>query len=227
MPASIRPDRFEAIVFDFDGTLAELRLDFAAMKKGLADLARDYIDPDSLPVLPVLEYVELLCEVIEGLNGGSVQIFRERAFGFIFEMELEAARRGILFSYTRPILEELQKRNVKVAIITRNCERAVRMVFPDMDRYCTRFLARDHVPRVKPHPDHLLRAIRDLGTDPGMALMVGDHPIDMETGLKAGVLTAGVCSGNATRADLVQSGAHWTADTCLDLMDILKDQNLI
>jgi phosphoglycolate phosphatase len=68
---------------------------------------------------------------------------------------------------------------------------------------------------------HLLLALERLTTPAGTALMVGDHPLDIQTGKRAGTLTAGVTSGNSSEADLSKSGADWTARNCEELVDLL------
>jgi len=222
------PVIIESIVFDFDGTLAELHLDFAEMKRRLAVLAENYLDEEvPSPALPALEGLEILVERVRQRSDAAAEEFQGRANTLIVDMELESARRGCLFPFTRPIFNELRHKKIKAAIITRNCEKAVRLVFPDMDQYCSSFLARDHVPRVKPDPDHLLRALAIASASPAGALMVGDHPLDVQTGKRAGVLTAGVWSGSATQADLILSGPHWTARNCEELIRTLEAQNLI
>lgn len=220
--------KLTAIVFDFDGTLAELHLDFALMKARLAATARDYLpELAAPPVMPALEWLELLVAEVHAANPERAAELRMRAEALIASLELQAARRGRLFAFSRPLLRELNAAGVRTAIITRNCEAAVRMVFPDLDDYCTEFLARDHVRRVKPHPQHLLRALEKLAVDPGTALMVGDHPLDIETGHRAGILAAGVWSGHASRTDLLRSGARWTARNCHELIEELKAQGRI
>ena len=55
--------KIECFVFDFDGTLAELRLDFAEMKLRLNSLAESYMAPTPPPpFLPVLEWLTWLEE---------------------------------------------------------------------------------------------------------------------------------------------------------------------
>lgn len=216
------------VVFDFDGTLAELHLDFAQMKRQIGLLYADICNgaPNG-PSQPALEWIESLTADLTTRDPVSASAFRRRAHELIVDMEIEAAHRGRLFAFTRPILEQLRAAEVRTAIITRNCETAVRIVFPDVDECCDGFLSRDHVARVKPDPDHLLQALRHICVTPGAALMVGDHPIDIRTGLLAGVLTAGVFSGNASRADLEQSGAGWVARSCLELMRQLQSARLL
>jgi phosphoglycolate phosphatase len=220
--------KLRAVVFDFDGTLAELHLDFADMKHRLKILAQEYFsDFLETPQAPALEWLDSLAARLQLRDKAAAKVLMERAGFLIKELELEAARRGGLFPFTRPVLRELQRTGVKVAIITRNCEEAVRIVFPDLDRYCAGMLARNHVSRVKPDPDHLLRALEEIGALPETALMVGDHPLDMHTGKRAGTLTAGVWSGNASEDDLIRAGADLTACNCQELLVTLKARNLL
>jgi phosphoglycolate phosphatase len=57
--------------------------------------------------------------------------------------------------------------------------------------------------------------------------MVGDHPLDIQTGQRAGILTAGVWSGTATEEELARSGANLTARNCEELITALKERSLI
>lgn len=211
------------IVFDFDGTLAELKLDFSHMKVQLHQLAtRDFALNVDVPNMPALEWIDVLCIQLRSRNGDHHELFRAMALKLIVEMEMEAARNGQLFPFTRTLLRELAHCGIKVAIITRNCGEAVRCVFPDMSAYCSTLLTRDDVPRVKPHPDHLLQALHRLDSTPESCLMVGDHPLDLETGRRAGTLTAGVSTGRVTEEDLLRSGAHMTARNCWELLQALR-----
>jgi len=223
-----RPQKLKSIVFDFDGTLAELHLDFPAMKRQIRALAQEYFD-HSLPVptAPALEWLESLVSSLQASDAPAASELENRAAALIKDIELEAAYRGSLFPFTRSILQALGQEGIKIAIITRNCEEAVRIVFPDLDQYCGGFLARDHVRRVKPDPDHLLCALEKIAASPETALMVGDHPLDIQTGQRAGILTAGVWSGTATEEELARSGANLTARNCEELITALKERSLI
>jgi phosphoglycolate phosphatase len=220
--------KFKSIIFDFDGTLAELRLDFPEMKRQLGLLAQEYFSQRlQPPSLPALEWLEALHARLQHCNQAAAQEFETRANSLIQAIEIAAAHYGSLFPFTRSLLLRLQEEGIKVAIITRNCEAAVRMVFPDLEHYCAGFLARDHVRRVKPDPDHLMRALALIAASPESALMVGDHPLDMQTGRSAGILTAGVSSGNASEEDLAHAGASLTARNCEELIATLRAQNLL
>ncbi len=215
---------FHAVVFDFDGALAELTLDFDDMKRRIGALAGEYLGAARTPSgLPALEWVEELRAEIALLDvDGAPDRFRTRAHALIEEMETAAASERLLFPYTRPTLSELAARGVKTAIISRNCRRAIDRVFPDALRYVGVVAAREDAIRVKPDPEHLLQALRALGVAPSRALMVGDHPMDIKTGKAAKTASAGVASGRTSREELARSGADFTAGDAAELLETLK-----
>lgn len=212
-----------AVVFDFDGTLAAPTLDFGVMRRAVAAAMRVHLashqEPPQRTDLPVMEWIAHVAALLEqhGRRADAAALHAD-AHAAIRRVEVEAAVRGSLFPFTRPMLAALDSLSVPVAIVTRNCPEAVRAVFPDVDALCPCLLTRDDVPSVKPDPDHLLRALDMLGRAPGEALMVGDHPMDILTGHRAGTLTAGVASGESPAHALRDAGAHVVADDCAALM---------
>lgn len=208
----------EAVVFDFDGTLAELILDFAEMKRLAARTAAPFLPATPTPGdMPVLEWLVTLATEAETLAAGSGATLTTNVMAAIEAMEVESAARGILFPFTRPLLDDLRRRGIACGVITRNCSKAVRTVFPDVDDHLEVVLTRDDVPRPKPHPDHLLEAIRRMGVDSRATLMVGDHPMDMETARAAGTRAGGVASGRISLDALSASGADIVAPDCAAL----------
>ena len=223
------PSPLRALVFDFDGTLARLTIDFELMKRKIAALASGFlpecVTPDGHPVL---ELVELFGERVREAEGDETALeFRSRARLVITATELDAARTACLFPGTRAMLAELHALGLATGIITRNCTAAVKRVYPAVERECGVFIAREDAPKVKPDPAHLLAALDRLGVEPGRSLMVGDHPMDIETGKRAGTLTAGVASGNTTREALREAGADLVAGDCAELLPLLRGRGLL
>ena len=224
--------QFSAIVFDFDGTLAELTIDFSLMKRKLCAMAENYLAPlPILPRLPALEMVEQFSAHVEEHEGRDTALeFATRCRFLIVEMELAAARAGNLFSFVRPLFSALTEAGVSTAIITRNCTAAVNIVFPDRATYCSTFLARDDVPGlsgVKPAPGHTLAAMRQINADPERTLMIGDHMLDIQTGKNAGLATAGVTTGRVDEKELQEAGADYTAPDAAQLMNQLQTKGLL
>jgi phosphoglycolate phosphatase len=200
----------EAIIFDFDGTLAELVIDFNLMQLRVVETAAGYLQ--AVPPAngaPVLEYAASLARTMG--DGEVARRFLGDVAERIRDMEVEAAGRARLFPATRPSLAALAKAHVRCGIITRNCRAAVDRVFPDAARFVDVVLTRDEARRVKPDPRHLLDALAALGVDPARSLMVGDHPMDIATGKAAGTLTAGVASGRISLEELRKAGPDYLA----------------
>lgn len=212
------PDRrLRALVFDFDGTLAELNIDFAAMRQAVEALARTRGFAAPWPAAGyLLEQVEV---VASALGNG----YGRQALELIEAVELEAAGRGRLFVFTRPLLARAEAAGLAVAIISRNCGPAIRRVFPDLAAHCRAFVPREAAPRVKPHPDHPLAALAALGVGPEAAVLIGDHPVDIQTARAAGCRAVGVASGRVDRDGLLAAGADLALNDAANLLEALAD----
>jgi len=220
-----QPLALNGVVFDFDGTLAELNINFAGMKRTVLALAADLgVEATAIEGLHVLEAIEAAVQIIAARNALLAERFHADACAAVSAIEIAAARKGSLLPGSREMLLELRKRHVKSAVITRNCRLAVTTVFPDIASHCDAFIPREQTNHVKPHPEHLLAALKSLAVLPEQAVMVGDHPLDMKAGQNAGVLTAGVLTGNASRDALKQAGADYIFASAAGILAILPDR---
>ncbi|WP_147819931.1 HAD family hydrolase [Salidesulfovibrio onnuriiensis] len=221
--------RFDALIFDFDGTLANVPLDFDLMRTKIAALAEGFlaVRPET-DGQPILEWIDELAAEIAGHEGRDAgKEFHCRARLTITATEIDAARQGELFEFTRPMLETLRERGVAAGVITRNITPAVLEVFPDLPGHVGAFIPREDAVRVKPDPEHLHQALRLLGVRPGRALMVGDHLMDIETGHRAGTASAGVATGRISEAAFREAGAEFTAPHAGELLKRLLRDNLL
>jgi phosphoglycolate phosphatase len=211
-----------AAVFDFDGTLAELVIDFTAMKDMVAREAAVYL-PDVPPAngLPALEYAHRLAGRIGELSPESAAAFTRDVARGIMDQEIASAAEARPFPATRDALARLTRAGIKVGVITRNCRAAVLTVFPDLADYAGVILARDDASHVKPDPRHLLAALEVLGARPQGALMIGDHPMDIATGRAAGTRTAGVASGRTPIEELARHAPDYLARDVATLVTML------
>jgi phosphoglycolate phosphatase len=183
------------IVFDFDGTLAKLNIDFSRMRQEVLELLSGYRVPlprNGLRDLFVLEMITAGAGLMSQYQPGKEAEFIERAHALIADIEIKAAQRGSLFEGTKDLLQALQNKTIKIGVVTRNCLSAVQTLFPDIHQYTHAVITREQASHVKPHPAHLLMMLDKLGVAAGQAAMVGDHPMDIKTGKDAGVRTIGV-----------------------------------
>jgi N-acetyl-D-muramate 6-phosphate phosphatase len=78
---------------------------------------------------------------------------------------------------------------------------------------------------IKPSPAPVCLAAEQLNVPVENCLMVGDTPVDIVSGRRAGAQTAGVLCGFGTRADLRRVGADAILETTADLMALLSGNN--
>jgi phosphoglycolate phosphatase len=217
---SLNHHRIDTVIFDFDGTFAKLNIDFERMRSVIRELIARYgIDPGTLCETFVLELID---EAAGRLCGNDPQRFKAEAFGILEDIEVRAAREGELFAETRRLLSTLNERCIRAGIITRNCARAVRTVFPDIDAHCCVVVCREDVTRVKPHPEQITQALSRLGGQAGASVMIGDHPIDIATGHNAGTATAGVLTGRFQKEDFLRAGADAVFPQAPDILQLLR-----
>jgi phosphoglycolate phosphatase len=211
----------KTIIFDFDGTLTPLSLDFNHIRREISEIARRYTTEEIIKETEGDYMLEMICKIKDKLDGTSASAeFRKEAFDRLKFLELESAAGKDVFPYTRDVLEKLKAKKIKTGIITRTCIDVLRRVFVDMDNYIIVTITRENTRHVKPDPVHALKALHMLGALPGESMMVGDHPTDVMTGINAGMMTAGVLTGRTQREDFEKIGANFILNDIRDILNI-------
>ena len=217
----------KAMVFDFDGTLAVLTIDFGLMRRRVLEWMKAYgIGEERIHEKYLLEIIEEVRHLmVEEKRAKEAETFFDGAHQILKEVELEAAAGGKLIPGSKGVLLSLREKGVKVGIVTRNCEDAVRRVFPDMDAYCDVFVSRDGVRKVKPHPDHLTSVMKALRVSGAEAVMVGDHVLDILAGKKVGMKTVGVLTGYIKREEFEKAGADYILSSVSEIYRLWEDES--
>ena len=217
---------FEAILFDYDGTLAIPNLDFAAMRQALLTFTvAQGISPQEVHGLDILEMLAWATAWLRQHAPEQAARYAREAEQLIQDIEVEAAHRSGLLPGVPELLAVLQRERIGVGIVTRNCDAAVRVTFPHIDTYCQAFMPRHRVTQVKPHPAHLQAALDCLGMTPKRAVMVGDGAMDMQAGKALGMFSIGVLSGNTPGAALLEHGADLVLASVTDLLLYIDRQS--
>ncbi|WP_435153626.1 HAD family hydrolase [Haladaptatus sp. DFWS20] len=171
-------DSYDAIVYDLDGTLVRLAVDWEETAKRIKPIIRTHGGnanaDDALDLLPVAEEI-----------GAADAI----------EPHLAAAEcAGARQSERLPIMDELVEAAAPVGICSLNCEKACRIALAahDISKDIGAIIGRDSVSERKPHPEPLLAAVEKLGVRPERTLFVGDSDSDQETARRAGTAFRGV-----------------------------------
>jgi phosphoglycolate phosphatase len=214
----------KASLFDFDGTLTELTLDFVDLRAEVEKIVLKYVPESLVRTFDGLYILEMIYAVESHLGRARLD-FREETFGKLCELEVEGADGKNVYPYTRDVLRDLRKKGVRIGVVTRNCRAAVEKVFPDIAAYVDVVAAREDVPVVKPHPGHIAAVLGLLDhVDPSGALVVGDHPTDILAGRAAGALTVGVLTGRTEKTGFVEAGADFVIGDIRDVPGLVDAQ---
>ncbi|MHC4561299.1 MAG: HAD family hydrolase [Planctomycetota bacterium] len=177
--------RFDAVIFDMDGTLIEQRIDFAALRAEL-DV------PEGMGII----------EAIAQMSPAD----QAAANATLVEREVAAAHQANLMAGADGTLAAIRSAGLKTALLTRNGPEALEVIFSRFDLPFDLAWTRDQGP-IKPEPDGVLRACRELGVRPARTACVGDFRYDIEAANAAGavsvLLTGGLSPGFADEADYV------------------------
>jgi phosphoglycolate phosphatase len=215
----------KAVIFDFDGTLAVLNIDFSEMRELIFDLmGRSGINEEAIREKYLLEIIDEVYEMLLEKNPSGAELFYQESHDILHEVEMKAAEEGRLLPGAGATLKGLRGKGIKVGIITRNCEDAVRKVFPKIDDFCDIFVSRNSVTKVKPHPDHLTRAMDSLKISAEEAIMVGDHIIDIQAGKRVGMKTIGVLTGRTKKEEFEKAGADYVLGDASEVCSLLACQ---
>jgi len=207
-----------AVVFDFDGTLTELTLNFADLRKEVQEIAERYLPVDIVRRLSGHYIIEMIYEV-ERAIGERGRRFKDESFTRLRDLEVHAAEGKEVYPYTREVLSALRAGGIKIGVMTRSCIDALKKVFPDIEQYVDGIVTREDLRDVKPNPAHVRAVLGLLHAEGHEAMLVGDHPTDILAGETLSTVTVGVLSGRTSREQFEKAGADYVLD---DIRDVLR-----
>jgi beta-phosphoglucomutase-like phosphatase (HAD superfamily) len=165
------PSRASAFILDWDGVLAETRLDFAPLR-------RKYFGGKFVPLIEAAATLP--------------QVLREEVLSEIYRIEMEGAENAAAVHGAKDLIAWLEAGNGPGdsrpwAVVSRNCRDSILLaaercgiVLPPV------FLSRED-PYVKPDPRALALAAERLGVRLADCVMVGDFIYDLQAARNAGI----------------------------------------
>ncbi len=200
-----RPPRFEAIVFDFDGTLTQPgALDFAAIRAAVG----------------CPHHIGLL-EHLASIDDPSARRPKEE---ILHAAEMEAATLCRPNEGAAELVAFLRGQGIPMAIITRNSRAAVDRAFANLPGMNPADFAivvtRDLPLGPKPLPDGVRFVADGLGVDVTRLLMIGDHAFDVEAGKRAGAPTMFLWNDPAESQP--DRGADFVVGTLAEALTVIR-----
>ena len=211
---TVRPRRFDLIVFDWDGTLFDsTALIVRCMQSACADIGVPVPSAERAAYVIGLGLHDALQHAVPGLPES-----RYPELGQRYRHHYMASRQDlVLFDGTLAMLQALKQRNHWLAVATGKSRQGLDEALHDV-RLLGLFDATRTADETagKPHPLMLQELMREFGADPGRTLMIGDTTHDLQLAINAGSASVGVSYGahapDAFAALNPLHVAHSTAD---------------
>lgn len=179
--------RVKHVFWDFDGTLLD---SYPAMVRAFCAAAADFgLDVSPERALSLMKNnLRHCCEVI----GRENSVLLTELVGAFRRHESDELRRGLPPMPGIPeALRTMQERGIRHYVATHRdlVSRDLLEMAGLLDCFSGFVTEEDGLPR-KPAPEMLLHLMARYGLDPAECLMVGDRPLDTESGRNAGILSA-------------------------------------
>ncbi len=165
--------RFDAVIFDMDGTLITQQIDFAAIRA-------------SLGAEPGTDILAAIADLPPGE--------RHEAAEALLAHELEAAGDAALKDGARRTLAAISTAGLKTALLTRNAKQVMEMILQRFDLRFDLSWSREFGP-IKPEPDGVLQACSELGAAVERTACVGDFHYDIVAANRAGAVSVLLADG--------------------------------
>jgi phosphoglycolate phosphatase len=202
------------IIFDFDNTLIDSRINFGDLRHALIAMLATAGDllapPETLMRSPIPHLVEHAAAISPDLE--------RQAWTLIERFEAEGLRDAAAMPHARPVLTALAARNIRLALLTNNARPATTALLARLGlaALLEPVVTRDDVAVLKPDPSGVRLILQRVGPV-RVAYLVGDSWIDGLAAERAGVRFVGF---GPRQADAEARGVHpWAWVT--DLRDLL------
>lgn len=175
-----------AVLFDFDGTLADTAADLAAAVNRM----RTEQGHEPLPLEKLRPFASAgargLVHAAFGVKPGDAEYnaMRESFLGFYAERVCKETR---LFPGIAELLRELQAREIRWGIVTNKATRFTEAIVAALKLEPDCVACGDTTPHLKPHPASLLHAAEQLRLAPADCCYLGDDLRDIKAAQAAGM----------------------------------------
>lgn len=217
------PTRFQAVLFDLDGTLLDTAPDFLTATNQL--LARK-----GMPLLPAESIRRLVTHGSVGIIKKVFELDEQHSDFEPFRQELLALYMDNLADQTHPfkgipeVLSTLGQQQIPWGIVTNKPESytlAILQQLPLSPAPAT-IICPDHVTKTKPDPESIVLACKQLGVSPDKTVYIGDHQRDIDAGLRAGTTTIAAAYGYIDKnEDPTLWGADYTVNCATQLLELI------
>lgn len=217
---------YDCLLFDLDGTLVDSRADLVtSVNLTLTELGEKELDGERV-IGFVGEGARLLVErSLRAVWGREPEAFEIEAGldVFVRHYRKHLLDQTTLYPGVRETLDQLGR--YPMAIVTNKPHGLTLALLEGLGlrHHFRSVIGGDSLPERKPSPLMVLEAARQCGVAATRALMIGDSPVDIMAGQRAGAATCGYTGGFRRREELASAGADFLIDHLTELLRFVGD----
>lgn len=216
--------KYDLVIFDFDGTLADTRnIIVQAKQESNARMGLPFRDEAACAATIGLTaeagFLQMYPDASEAQIAEGARVYRE-----IFDA-LKKQMPPEIFPNVKETLETLRDAGVRMSVASSRQTESLKEFLDNMKltQFFDLTIGSNDTEKHKPNPEPVEVTLERLGFEAGQALVVGDMPFDVLMGLNAGTDACGVTYGNASAEDLSLSGATYVIDDFAELRAIVLE----
>jgi HAD superfamily hydrolase (TIGR01509 family) len=162
-----QPSEMSGFLLDWDGVIAETKLDFNAIRE------RYYGSKDAM-------LLEDACTLTAK--------DRKSLMKDLQDLEVAGAKKAVPVDGAFELLKWLDKKGIPYCIISRNCARSIELAAKNIGLKLPECeFNRDNSEYIKPDPRALAAAAHAIGVEPSRCVLVGDYIYDLQGARRAGM----------------------------------------
>jgi beta-phosphoglucomutase len=206
---------FDAVIFDWDGTLADTwKPILASFHQALQEILGTDLPDEFIERRIGVGAKDTFKEILREKQVPFDEALIQRLLAVKIRVQVERAGEVKLFPGARELLDALNDK-VKVALASMNNRAVIDTMLKELDvqRYFGVVVTRDEVARSKPNPEVFLKAAQKLGIEPEKCVVLEDSVFGVEAAKAGGMACVAVCTGFYTREELAKAGADLIMDS--------------
>ncbi|OAB42178.1 pyrophosphatase PpaX [Paenibacillus glacialis] len=179
----------DTILFDLDGTIIDTN---ELIIKSFIHVLEDHTQAPFTreQIIPKMGLtLEQQMQIFSGVEDVTHFVQAYRTYNDVVHDEMVQP-----FPQVLEVIEALHHKGIAMGVVTTKNRPGTLKVLEmfGLMKYMKSIVTVIDVEYPKPHPEPVLKALKELGSDPRKTLMVGDSPVDIQAANAAGVWSAGV-----------------------------------
>ncbi|MFX1569983.1 MAG: HAD family hydrolase [Promethearchaeota archaeon] len=237
--AQLQNGSLRAIIFDFDGTLLDVR---HILEKAIKEVLEDEVKQTDFDMEQTIQEIGALLETIQGYPLPKILLESYEIFKYItvlktlsyfrqlriavkiFSKYLEYSKEAKFFPSVKPLLKKMEK-SYDLFIVSHNKTETIveHLEKEGLSGYFKGIYGSDKIPTQKPDPMALQPPLENYEKrNREEFLMIGDMPSDIIAGREAGMWTLGVASGVSKREILMENKPDFLINSLDEVLHLVK-----